>query len=48
MQFIRVPKPIDIAQRALAELVADWVDTKSVKSIKIFVRQQIQVNMLVC
>jgi len=27
MQFIRLPKVIDIAERVLPELVADWVDT---------------------
>jgi hypothetical protein len=29
MQFIRLPKPIDIAERVLPELVADWADTES-------------------
>jgi hypothetical protein len=27
MQFIRLPKAIDIAERVLPELVADWADT---------------------
>jgi len=46
MQFIRLPILIDIAERVLPELVADWVDTGSVQSINI-VLQQLQVNMLV-
>jgi hypothetical protein len=48
MQFIRLPKAIDIAERELPELVADWVDTKSVQSIKSIVLPQLRVNMLVC
>jgi len=47
MQFIRRPKPRDIAERELPALVADWVDTYSVQSINIVVLQQLQVNMLV-
>jgi len=47
MQFIRLPKPIDIAERVLPELVADWVDTESVQSIKMIVLQQLRANMLV-
>ena len=47
MKFFRLPKVIDIAERELPELVADWVDTKSVQSINIVVFQQLQVNMLV-
>jgi len=47
MQFIRVPKAIDIAERVLSELVADWVNTTSVQSINMIVLQQLQVNMLV-
>jgi len=35
MQFIRLPKAIDIAERVLPELVADWMNTKSVKNIDI-------------
>jgi hypothetical protein len=41
MQLIRLPKPIDIAGRVLPELVAYWVDTESVPSIKIIVLQQL-------
>jgi hypothetical protein len=47
MQFIRLPKAIDIAERVLPELVADWLDTKSVESINIVVHRQLGVNMLV-
>jgi hypothetical protein len=47
MQFIRLPKPIDIAERVLPELVADWVDTESAQSINMIVPKQLQVNMLV-
>jgi len=47
MQFIRLPKWIDIGQRVLPELVADWVDTKSVQSINISILQQLLVNVLV-
>jgi hypothetical protein len=39
MQFIRLPKVIDIAERELPELVANWVDTESVQSIMIIVLQ---------
>jgi len=44
MQFIRLSKVIDIAERVLPELVADWVDTQSVQRM---VLQLLQVNMLV-
>jgi len=47
MQFIRLPKPIDIAERVLPELVADWVDTESVQSITMIVLEQLRVNTLV-
>ena len=47
MQFIRLPKPIDIAESVLPALVADWVDTYSVQSINMIVLQQLEVNMLV-
>jgi len=46
LQFIRLPKLIDIAERVLPELVADWVDTESVQSINI-VPQKLRVYMLV-
>ena len=41
MQFIRLPKPKDIAERVLPELVAGWVDTYSVQSINFIVLQQL-------
>jgi hypothetical protein len=41
MQFIMLPKPIDIAERVMPELVADWVDTQSVPSISIIIFQQL-------
>jgi len=47
MQFIRLPKPIDIAERILPELVTDWVDTYSVQSINSIDHQQLQENILV-
>jgi len=47
MQFIRLPKPIDVAERVLPELVADWADTESMQSINIIVLQLLRVNMLV-
>jgi len=47
MQFIKLPKPIDIAERGLPELVADWVDTQSVQNINIVFLSQLPVNMLV-
>jgi len=47
MQFIRLPKPIDIAERELPELVVDWVDTWSVQNINTSVLQELRVNMLV-
>jgi hypothetical protein len=48
MQFIRLRKPIAIADRVLPELVVDWADTWSVQSINIIVLQKLEVNMLVC
>jgi len=47
MQFIRLPKPIDIAERVFPELVADWVDTSTVQNIDISVLQQLGIYMLV-
>jgi hypothetical protein len=35
MQFIRLPKLIDIAERELPELVADWMNMKSVQNMNI-------------
>jgi hypothetical protein len=39
MQFFRLPKPIDIAERVLPELTADWVDLYRVMSSNIIVLQ---------
>jgi len=47
MQFIRLPKAMDIAERVLPELVADWMNTKSVQKIDISFVQKLQVNMLI-
>jgi hypothetical protein len=43
MQFSRLPKPIEIAERVLLELVADRVDTYKVQSINSIVLQQLRV-----
>jgi len=47
MQFIRLLKVIDIAERVLPELVADRMNTKSVQNIDISFIQKLQVNMLI-
>jgi len=47
MQFIRLPKPIDIAERVLPEQVADWVDTYIVQGVPVVVFQQLQEYILV-
>jgi len=47
MQFIRLPKAIDIAERVLPERVADWMNTKSVQNIDISLVQKLQVNVLI-
>jgi len=47
MQFIRLPKLIDIAVRELPELDADWMNRKCEQSInKCFVKK-LRVNMLI-
>jgi len=46
MQFIGLPKAIDIAERVLPELVADCINTKRVQNINISVIQTLQVNLL--
>jgi len=45
MQFIRLPKAINIAERVVPELVVDWMNTKSVQNIDISFVQKLQVNM---
>jgi len=47
MHFIRLPKLIDIAERKLPELVADWMNTKSVQNINISFVQKLWLNMLI-
>jgi len=47
MQFIRLPKLIDIAERELPELVADWMNMKSVQNINISFVLKLRVNMLI-
>jgi hypothetical protein len=47
MQFIRLRKPIDIAEEVFPELGVDCVDTESVKSINMIVIQLVGVDMLV-
>jgi len=47
MQFIRLSKPIDIAERVLPDLVADGVDTYSMQSMNSRVLPQFRVYMLV-
>jgi hypothetical protein len=45
MQFIRLPNATDIAERVLPDIVAEWVDTKSVYSIHNIVLYQLRVQM---
>jgi len=47
MQFIRLPKPIDIAKRVLPEPVRNWLDTKSVQSNIVILLQQLWVHIRV-
>jgi len=47
MQFIRLPKLIDIAERVLPEPVVDWMNTRSVQNITIPFIQKLQVNILI-
>jgi hypothetical protein len=39
MKFIRLPKPINIAERVLPKLVVDWADPERVQSININAHQ---------
>jgi hypothetical protein len=40
MQFIRLPKAIDIAERKLPQQIAEWMNTKSVQNfINGFIQQ---------
>jgi len=47
MQFIRLPKPIDIAKREVPELVADWMNRKSGQNSNISLVVKLWVNMLI-
>jgi len=47
MQFIRLPKPIDSAERVLPELVFELMNIKSVQNIDICFIQKLWVNMLI-
>jgi hypothetical protein len=47
MQLIRLPKLIDIAERELPELVADWMNMKTVQNISNSFGQKLGVNMLI-
>ena len=47
MQFIRLPKLIDIAERELPELVAHRMNLQSVQNINIRFVQKLRVNMLI-
>jgi hypothetical protein len=41
MQFIGLPKLINIAERVLPELVADWMNAKSAQNINISLVQMV-------
>jgi len=45
MQFIRLPKLIDSAERDFPELVVDCMNMESVQNINIGFVQNVQVNM---
>jgi len=47
MQFSRLRKAIDIAQRVWPELVLDWMNTKSVQNVNISLVEKLQVNKLI-
>jgi len=47
MQFIRLPKLIDIVERVVPELVSDWMNSNSIHNITICFVQQDQANMLI-
>jgi hypothetical protein len=47
MQFIRLPKLIDIAVRVFTEYIVDRADTYSVQRISIRVIQMLGINWLV-
>ena len=47
MQFIWLPRPLDIAELVLSELVSDSINTKSVQKINIRLIQRLRVIMLI-
>jgi len=47
MQFIRLPKAIEIAKRVLPELVSDWMNTKILQIIDIEFIEKLRVTMLI-
>jgi len=47
MWFIRLPKPIDIAESILPELGADWMNTKSVQNIATGFVRKVWINILI-
>jgi len=47
MQFIRLRKPVEIAERVLPERIEDWMNTNSVENIHICFIQKLQVNILI-
>jgi hypothetical protein len=47
MQFIRLPKLLDIVERELPEVVADWMNSKSEQNINICFIQTLSLNPLV-
>lgn len=47
MQFIRLRKLIDNAERELLELVANWMNTMSVYTINISFTQNCYMNVLI-
>ena len=46
-EFIRLPKPIDIAGRVSPDLVADSMNTQSVQKVNISFIQKLRVHMLI-
>ena len=47
MQFIRLPKAIEIAKRVLPELVSNWMNTNSVQNINIRFVEKMRVHILI-
>jgi hypothetical protein len=47
MQFIRLPKLMDFAERELPEQVADWTHMESLQNIQISFVQKLWVNIQV-